>query len=145
MAYTIKTRVYQTNTNAYFNIVERGVWHYANGGTWVEERGAHKLTMDESGTSGMLRFVSEGGKEAFWVVVGIHGDVRWVDIVTNLTGGDTCVKSLPEYYNGTKPDRVAAREAQRDSWAATNDNGRRISAKYVNPDGPNFELDIVIG
>ncbi|OTA80812.1 hypothetical protein M434DRAFT_86025 [Hypoxylon sp. CO27-5] len=145
MAYTIKVRVYQTNTNAFFNIVERGIWHYANGGTWGEEKGGHKLTMDESGTSGMLRFVSEGGEEAFWVVAGIHKSVRWVDIVTNIIREDTCVKSLPEYYNGTKPERVAAREAQRESWAATNSEGRRISAKYTNPDGPNFDLNIVIG
>ncbi|KAI1410101.1 fruit body lectin [Hypoxylon sp. FL1857] len=145
MSYSIKVRVYQTNVNAFFSIVEKSIWHYANGGTWVETGGEHTLTIGGSGTSGMLRFVAADGAEPFWVAVGVHNSVRWVDIVTNLTGEDTCVKSLPDYYNNGNPERVKAREAQRVKWTATNASGRRISAEYSVSDGHDLELNVVIG
>ncbi|KAI0835612.1 Cytolysin/lectin [Hypoxylon sp. FL0890] len=101
--------------------------------------------MSGSGTSGMLRFVAEEGQEPFWVVMGVDGNIRWVDIVTNLAGGDTCVKSPPDYYNNTNPSRVKAREARHDNWAATNAKGTRIPAKYTVGESQNLELNIVIG
>ena len=64
MGYTIRVCGYQTNTNAFFHIVEKGCWHYANGAQWTEQDGVLTLTMGDSGTSGMLRFKTEQGKEA---------------------------------------------------------------------------------
>ena len=114
MTYTIKVRVYQTSTNAVFRIVEKDTWHYANGGTWADIDDYHILTMGGSGTSGMLRFMDEEGEESFYVAMGVHNYVRWVDIVTDLgsTSG-TNARALSDYYNGQSEVRVAAREAQR--------------------------------
>jgi Fungal fruit body lectin len=70
MTYTVAVRVYQTNPNAFFNVVEKTAWHYANGGTWSESNGAFALTMGGSGTSGTLRFVADTGE--IFVVLGVH-------------------------------------------------------------------------
>ncbi|VUC29836.1 unnamed protein product [Clonostachys rosea] len=145
MSYSIKTRVYQTNTNAYFHIVEKGVWHFANGGTWSDQDSALTLTMGGSGTSGMLRFTTEQGKEAFWIVLGVHNYKPWVDIVTGLANNSTCVKSLPEYYDSKFPTRCAAREAQRTSHSALSVDHRTISVEYKVKEGHNLELNIIIG
>ncbi|KIK57113.1 hypothetical protein GYMLUDRAFT_87113 [Collybiopsis luxurians FD-317 M1] len=145
MSYSIKVKVYQTNTNAFFQLVEKDVWYYANGGVWNESDGVHKLSMGGSGTSGMLRFRSEQGNEAFWVAQGVHNYKPWVDIVTNLTNDYTGVKGLPEYYGSTVPGRAQAREAQRTSWQAVNAQGRKITANFTVSSGNNLELNIIIG
>ncbi|KAI0247901.1 fungal fruit body lectin [Lactifluus subvellereus] len=75
MTYTITARVYQTNTNAFFNVVERTVWKYGNGGTWSEVDGAYVLTMGGSGTCGSLRFVADTG-ENFIATLGVHNYLR---------------------------------------------------------------------
>lgn len=145
MSYTIKVRVYQTNENAYFRIVEKGVWHYANGGTWNDENGALLLTMGGSGTSGILRFMTEQGKEAFFVAMGVHNYKPWVDTITGLADDVTGVKALPEYYNNTNPERCRSREAQRTGQTILNIDRRNISTKYRVAEGHNLELDIIIG
>ncbi|CAM1505799.1 Fc.00g114360.m01.CDS01 [Cosmosporella sp. VM-42] len=145
MSYTIKVRVYQTNANAFFRIVEKGVWHYANGGTWTDQDGLLTLTMGGSGTSGMLRFMTEQGKEAFIIAMGEHNYKPWLDIVTGLADEVTCVKALPEYYNDTNPERVRSREAQRTSQSILNIDRRTIAANFRVADGKNQELDIIIG
>ncbi|KAM5349657.1 hypothetical protein ACJ41O_006162 [Fusarium nematophilum] len=145
MSYSIKTRVYQTNTNAYFRIVEKGVWHYANGGTWADHDGLLTLTMGGSGTSGMLRFMTEEGREAFYIALGVHNYKPWVDIVTGLGNDITCVKALPEYYNDTHRERCQSREAQRTNQSILNIDRRTISVNYKVAEGHNLELDIVIG
>ncbi|KAJ2912846.1 hypothetical protein MD484_g7563, partial [Candolleomyces efflorescens] len=145
MSYSIKVRVYQTNVNAFFRIVEKGVWHYANGGTWSDQDGVLTLTMGGSGTSGMLRFMTEQGKEAFFIALGVHNYKPWVDIVTGLANDVTCVRALPEYYSSTANDRTRAREAQRTKWSIMNIDGRTITTNYKGAEGRDLELNIVIG
>ncbi|KAM0544359.1 hypothetical protein ACHAPJ_011895 [Fusarium lateritium] len=144
MSYQIKVRVYQTNNNAYFHIVEKGCWHYANGAQWTEENGILTLQMGGSGTSGMLRFKTEQGKEAFFVALGVHNYKPWVDTVTGLADEVTCVKALPEYY-GQASDRTRSRESQRTEQTILNIDRRNISTKYKVHEGNNLELDIIIG
>uniref|UniRef100_A0A8H7KE33 Lectin n=1 Tax=Bionectria ochroleuca TaxID=29856 RepID=A0A8H7KE33_BIOOC len=145
MSYSIKTRVYQTNTNAYFHVVEKGVWHFANGGTWSDQNGILTLTMGGSGTSGMLRFMTEQGTEAFFIALGVHNYRPWVDIVTGLANNVTCVRALPEYYDSKHSVRCASREAQRTSQSILNIDHRTISVEYKVAEGHNLELNIVIG
>lgn len=145
MTYTITTRIYQTNTSTYFTILETGVWHYARGGQWTSVASTPKLTMGDSGTSGILRFKTEDNQEGFFVALGVHNWKPWVDIVTNLEDHDTGVKCLPEYYENGKDIRARAREAQRAEWKATNNQGRVIKAKFKGTEGHDLELDIVIG
>ncbi|KIK57114.1 hypothetical protein GYMLUDRAFT_229808 [Collybiopsis luxurians FD-317 M1] len=145
MSYTITVKVYQTNPNAFFQLVEKGVWYYANGGTWSETDGVHKLTMGGSGTSGILRFRTEQGKEAFFVALGVHNYKPWVDIITGLADDVTGVKALPEYYNDTNPERVKSREAQRTSQEILNAQGRTVGANYTVTSGNNLEMNIILG
>ncbi|KAF6743564.1 fruit body lectin [Ephemerocybe angulata] len=145
MSYSITVRVYQRNPNAFFKIVEKGVWHYANGGTWSDKDGVQTLTMGGSGTSGMLRFMTEGGKEAFFVAMGVHNYKRWVDVITGLADDITCVKAMHEYYDNSNPPRAQAREAQRTEISILNLQSRTIAAKYSVAEGNNLVLDIVIG
>lgn len=145
MSYTIKVRVYQSDTNTWFKIVEKAVWHYANGGAFSEQDGVNTLTIGGSGTSGLLRFKTEQNKQAFFVAFGVHNYKPWLDIITGLADDVTGVKALPEYYNDSNPERVKSREAQRTSQSILNIDRRTIAAEYKVTEGKNLELAIIIG
>ena len=144
MSYTITARVYQTNPNAFFNVVERTVWKYANGGTWSEVNGAYVLTMGGSGTCGSLRFLADTG-ENFIITLGVHNYKRWGDIVTNLTNEETGVIITPQYYNDSNRDREAQRERQLTTYNVSNLKGRNFAYNYTVADGNNLTVNIVIG
>ena len=143
MSYKITVRVYQTNPNNFFRLVEQTVWKYANGGTWGESNGEYVLTMGGSGTSGTLRFVGDDG-EKFIVAFGVHNYKRWSDIVTNLTDDQTGVVINPQYYDGT-PDRAHARESQRSEYSVKNLQGRNFTVNYTVNEGNDLRANIIIG
>lgn len=144
MSYTITAQVYQTNPNAFFRIVEKTVWNYANGGTWGEMNGTQVLTMGGSGTSGSLRFVSDTG-ENFIITLGVHNYKRWGDIVTNLANDQTGVIINPEYYDDKHRDREAQREKQLSMYSIDNLKDRKFEFKYTVADGNNLKVNIIIG
>ena len=144
MSYTITAQVYQTDQDAFFRVVERTVWQYANGGTWSDVDGAHVLTMGGSGTCGSLRFASDT-KEGFIVTLGVHNYKRWGDIVTNLSSDQTGVIITPQYYSDKNPDREAQREAQLVSYNVKNAKGRNFAFDYTVTEGNNLKVNIVIG
>jgi hypothetical protein len=141
MSYTITAQVYQTNTNAFFRVVEQTVWQYANGGTWDEVKGAYLLTMSSSGS---LRFVSDTS-ENFIITLGVHNYKRWGDIVTNLTPDQTGVIINPQYYSDQHPNREKQREAQLTTYSVKNSKGRNFSFTYTVAEGNNLVVKIVIG
>ncbi|KAF8999162.1 fungal fruit body lectin [Cyathus striatus] len=142
MSYKITVRVYRTNPNAFFRVVEKTVWKYANGGTWDEANGQHILTMGGSGTSGTLRFVADNG-ENFIVALGVHNYKRWGDIVTNLSNEQTGVVINPEYYS--VKEREQARERQLASYNVNNAKGRNFSINYTVADGNDLRCNVIIG
>ena len=144
MSYTITAEVEQTNTNAFFPVVEQTVWKYAKGGTWDEVKGAYLLTMGGSGTSGSLRFVSDTG-ENFIITLGIDGYKRWGNIVTNLTSDQTGVIITPEYCSAEHPNREKRRVAYLTTYSVKNSKGRSFSYTYTVADGNNLVVKIVIG
>ncbi|KAJ3482775.1 hypothetical protein NLI96_g6755 [Meripilus lineatus] len=145
MAYTITAQVFQTNPNTFFRVVEKTTFKSTDGGNaWGEFNGAHVLTMDASGTSGSLRFLSDSG-ENFIITLGVHNFKRWGDIVTNLTNGDTGVIITPQYYGSDHPDRVAAREAQLVSYSVNNAEGREFSFDFIVAEGNDLKVNIIIG
>lgn len=73
MSYKIAVRIYQTNPNAFFHVVEQTCF---TKGAWNEVNGEMILNMDNSGTSGTLRLESHDNKENFVVVVGVHNYKR---------------------------------------------------------------------
>ena len=144
MSYTITARVYQTNPNAHFNVVEKTVWHYANGGTWSECEGAHVLTMGGSGTCGSLRFVADTG-ENFIITLGVHNYKRWGDIVTNLTNEECGVVITPQYYGNQYGDRAQQREKQLTSYNVENAKCRNFAYNYTVAEGNHLKVNIIIG
>lgn len=147
MSYTIAVQVYQTNQNAFFQVVEKAV--FANG-TWSENNGIHVLTMGASGTSGSLRLVAADTGENFIVTLGVHNYKVWGDIVTKLDPtSQTAVKISPEYYEtewgGTNnKDRVAARWKTLSEYSVERD-GRKYTFKYTVTDGHNLKVNVIIG
>ncbi|CAL1698072.1 unnamed protein product [Somion occarium] len=142
MSYTITTRIYQTNPNAWFTTVEKTVWNYANGGTWSEVGEKQVLTMGGSGTSGILRFNS--GSEYFIVALGVDNSKRWVDVATGLTSSQTATDAHKDYYTGGTT-RAAVREKQLDKFDVKSATGRQIQVKYTVAEGNNLAADIIIG
>jgi Fungal fruit body lectin len=144
MSYTITARVFQTKPTAFFYVVEKTVWHYANGGKWSEVDGAYVLTMGGSGTSGSLRFESDTG-ENFIITLGVHNYKRWGDIITNLTHEHTGVAIHPEYYSELHLERKKQRERQLTSYNVNNTTGRNFAFNYCVAEGNNLKIDIIIG
>ncbi|KAF9778043.1 fungal fruit body lectin [Thelephora terrestris] len=142
MSYTITARVYQSNRNVFFYVVEKTVWNSANGGTWGENNGTHVLTMGGSGTCGSLRFASNTG-EQFIITLGVHASKRWGDIVVNLTSEQTGVIITPQYYSNK--DRSQQREKQLTTFDITNTQKRKIGFSYTVTEGNNLAVDITIG
>ncbi|KAG6856719.1 hypothetical protein H0H87_001508 [Tephrocybe sp. NHM501043] len=140
--YNISLRIFQTNPNTFFRIVEKTVWNYANGGEWNEVNGQTVLTINGSGTSGTLRFLADNG-ENFIVAVGVHNYKRWTDIVTNLAPDQTGVIINPQYYS--QKDREQQREKQLVSYEVKNAKGRQFQVKFIQPEGNNLVADIIIG
>jgi hypothetical protein len=145
MSYTITARIYRTNSNAFFRVVEKTVWHFANGGTWGEVNETQVLKMGGSGTCGSLRFENETGDEKFIVTLGVHNYKRWGDIVTNLTNEETGVVITPQYYSDEHRDREQQRERQLATYSVRNAKGREISFNYTVAEGNNLEVNIIIG
>ncbi|KAI0901689.1 lectin-like protein [Annulohypoxylon nitens] len=152
--YTVKVSIFQTNPNGpLFQIAEKAVWYFGSGGEWSESNTAPTLTMPDTDTAGMLRFIPDAtpssNREIFVVAVGIHNSKHWVDIVTNIKNTETTPLTLSQYYRdtgNTQEDRVNAREAQRDSWEAVNNKGRKISAKFTTAAASkDQELIVVVG
>ncbi|PHH71788.1 hypothetical protein CDD82_6336 [Ophiocordyceps australis] len=144
MSYTITTRVYQTNHNAFFAPVEFCVF---NNGSWTSCSYEPVLTMGGSGTSGCIRFVADTG-ENFIVAIGVHNYKPWGDIVTKLDTNQTGVKLLPEYYEtewgGTqKKERVDVRWKTLSSYEVTRD-GRKYAFKFTVTEGKNLKVNIII-
>ncbi|PPQ66974.1 hypothetical protein CVT24_008388 [Panaeolus cyanescens] len=142
MSYKITVRIYQTNPNAFFQVVEKTVWNYANGGTWTESNGQHVLTMGGSGTSGTLRFLSDNG-ENFIVALGVHNYKRWCDIVTNLKNDQTGIIINPQYYNSGP--RAYQREKQLSSYDVNNAQERNFAVTFTEGDGHDLACNIIIG
>ena len=141
MSYSITLRVYQTNPGrGFFHIVEKTVWHYANGGTWFEADGALTLTQGGSGTSGVLRFLSDKG-ERITVAVGVHNYKRWCDAVTGLKPKETALVINGQYYNNGGRDWV--REKQQTEHSATSPTGTKVDVVYTVTEGNKLEANII--
>ncbi|KAL4746990.1 hypothetical protein BDW72DRAFT_24471 [Aspergillus terricola var. indicus] len=104
MAYILPFSIVN-NTDDPLTIVEKTCWYYANGGAWTDHDPtsiSHSnliLTMNGSGTSGMLRIMASSG-QIFTVIVGYHNYEFWCDVQMDLSSEDTAVRLHPEYYGG---------------------------------------------
>ncbi|KAI1820721.1 fruit body lectin [Xylaria intraflava] len=140
MSYSVRVHIRQNSTDAYFQIAEQAVWHYANGGAWTYGDGVLRLTMGGSGTSGMLRLQTDGD-ERFAVVIGVHNYRPWVHVLPDVARDETAVVLLPQYYSGGKHSGVPVVPA----CEVVNSARRRLSAAFTRTEGRDYSLDIVIG
>ena len=142
MSYSITLRIFQTNpARGHFSLVENTCWNYANGGTWSDTDGILTLSMGGSGTSGVLRFVSDRG-ERITIAVGVHNYKRWCDIVTGLASNQTALVINGQYYNGGGRDYM--REKQLSEYKVTSAVGTNYAVVYTVPDGNNLKADVII-
>ena len=141
--YSIRVRtIDNTAGDPGFTIVEKTVWHYANGGTWSNTDSIQTLHMNGSGTSGALRFNNAAG-EQFLVLLGVHNYKRWCDIVTDLAPGDTNMKIQPDYYSETNP-RYDMLWEQLDQIEKKSAKGTTVNVKYVEAEGDSLVVHLTI-
>ncbi|KAF8547947.1 lectin [Imleria badia] len=138
MSYSIAIRIYQTNpARGDFSVVENTCF---TKGTWSETNEVLTLTMDGSGTSGVLRFMSDKG-ELITVAVGVHNYKRWCDIVTGLKTNETALVINGQYYNNGGRDYM--REKQLAEYKVTSPAGTNVAIVYKVPDGNNLQADVI--
>jgi hypothetical protein len=95
-------------------LVESSVWYFAQGGTWYNSSSTstansppNQLSMNGSGTSGMLRFLDTNYMTMFAVAMGFNNSEPWSDIIVDLAPGDTLQWLHPSYYNeGSRVNRL---------------------------------------
>lgn len=138
MAYIARVNVVNA-TNSIFTDIERTVWHYGNGGSWIQEDHIFVLTMGSSGTSGMMRFLDKATGEVFAILVGVHNYKPWCDVVTDLKTKDTCMDIQPTYYAGGKRSGITLVEGM-DKRSAS---GKKISLK-IDTEGHNLSVIVRI-
>ncbi|KAG2125559.1 lectin [Suillus cothurnatus] len=141
MTYTITVRTIDTTaSDPGFTIVEKTVWHYANGGRWSNTGSIETLIMGGSGTSGALRFRNGAGEE-FLVTLGVHNYNVWCDAVTDLEPGDTGLKIHAQYYiaGPRKDDWIQLAEVRK-----TSKQGTTVNVKFVTQEGNNLVVHITI-
>ncbi|TFY81905.1 hypothetical protein EWM64_g2108 [Hericium alpestre] len=139
----MNVRIHQTGTSRYFALVEEGVWHFANGGTWTACEGQLVLKMGGSGTSGLLRF-SDGADIFFIVALGIHNYKPWLDISPDLASDDTVVAVHSDWYKD-ESERGKNREAQTEKIETKDKKGNVLSASISKSADAEFWVTIVIG
>ncbi|KAH9171894.1 fungal fruit body lectin [Lactarius sanguifluus] len=143
--YSIKVLIFQTNPyqNEFFRVVEKTVWNLANGGTWSEVDGCNELEINDTGTSGALRLLSDKGQGCI-ITLGVHNYKRWGDIITNLKQDQTACVINPQYYSKDHPNMEKQRERQLTSYETTDLQGRKFSFEYVVADGSELTVRVII-
>ena len=76
--------------------------------------------------------------------MGIDNNVRWGDIVTDLTNSQTACVITPEYYNLQDADKEKQRTSHLTVYEIANLKGRTCSYEYAVTEGYDLEVRIVI-
>jgi hypothetical protein len=128
MSYNINLRVINDTADT-LTLVEKTCLN--NNITWTSSESGHRLSMPNSGTSGLLRFKTSQG-DFFSVLIGVHNYKRWCDIVvdTTLTG----VELHPKYYQEAAPEFQLLWK-QLPEISKKTAKGKTITVKYYVADG----------
>ncbi|KAK4135131.1 fungal fruit body lectin [Trichocladium antarcticum] len=130
MSYTLQLRIVNDTTDV-LTLVEKSCW-YGAGTAWTATESGHVLSMNASGSSGMLRFRLGNGK-LFSVAVGVHNYKRWCDVQGDIADNQPLTRTHPNYYNDSDPKNKAL-WAQASEASATA-NGRRVTVSFYQPEG----------
>ncbi|KIM41885.1 hypothetical protein M413DRAFT_410279 [Hebeloma cylindrosporum] len=142
MSFRIAVTTTQSPQSVFFRVEQQAVWHFHTASWTTAPNGERILTMNQSGTSGILRFVNNNG-ERFAVIVGIDNRQRWCDIIPNDTPTQTGQSVLSLYYNGGRNANI--RESRFSQRIAYLRGRRRISIHFTVLQGNNLRATITVG
>ena len=131
MAYTLQLRIVNDTPDT-LTLIEQTCW-WGRGTAWTRSENGHTLAMDNSGSSGMLRFrVAETGA-LFAVAVGVHNYKRWCDVQGDLAGEMPLTRVHPGYYEDSDPKNKAL-------WAQASEasgsvGGRTVTVAFYQAEG----------
>lgn len=130
MSYTIHVRIESDGTDE-LELVEKTCW-WGHNTTWKRTESGHTLSMQGSGTSGMLRFRNAHG--AFFVVaVGVHNYKRWCDVAA-VADDKPLTELHKNYYDDKQPENKKL-WAQQSSASATLAHGKVAELEFYQPEG----------
>jgi hypothetical protein len=98
--YTISFNVYNKVDNHGFKLVDKSEWSEANGRAVSITNSSQTFTI-RNGSSGALCFRSSEIMCTFFVILGVHNNIKWCDLLTDCKNDDTALKLHPEYHNPT--------------------------------------------
>ncbi|KAK1835658.1 fungal fruit body lectin-domain-containing protein [Podospora conica] len=130
-SYTINLNVLNFSSEE-LTLVEKTCWLGA-GTEWERTDDGAILSMNASGTSGMLRFRTSGG-DRFAVAVGVHNYKRWCDISADLDNATPLTKLHGRYYDD-KDVKNKRLWAQDEKFQVTTKNGVNIKIVFFKEDG----------
>jgi hypothetical protein len=98
--YTISFNVYNKVDNHGFKLVDKSMWSEANGRAESITDSTQTFTI-RSGSSVALCFRSSEDMCTFFVILGVHNEIKWCDVLTDCKNDDTALRLHPEYHNAT--------------------------------------------
>ena len=142
MPYTLQLRVINDTPDT-IALVEQTCW-FGAGTIWAATNDTtqtlfpdtqiHTLSMDNSGSSGMLRFRTSSGTR-FAVAAGVHNYKRWCDVQVDLADDQPLTRLHGAYYTEGDP-KNAALWAQAEQAAATEaQSGRQVKVAFYKSEG----------
>lgn len=129
--YAINVRVIN-DTHDTLTLIEKTTW-FGAGTEWHHPEEGRVLTMDASGSSGMLRFRTSRG-DRFAVAVGIHNYKRWCDVSADLDSATPLTKLHGRYYDD-KDVKNKRLWAQDEEFKVVTKGGVAIKIVFYKVDG----------
>ncbi|KAK0617608.1 fungal fruit body lectin [Immersiella caudata] len=139
MSYRVSLRLIN-DTNVTLTIIEKTCWKGA-GTAWTQSESGHHLSMNSSGSSGMLRLRSSEG-EYFSVAVGVHNYKRWCDVDVNLSDSQVLTGLHPQYYN-EKDAKYQALWAQATEKEGVSEKKRKWRVEFYQAEGNELRGNLV--
>jgi len=139
MAYRLSVRIIN-DTGVHLDVIEKSCWKGA-GTAWTRSEAGRHLSMNSSGSSGMLRIRSSEG-EHFVVALGVHNYKRWCDVDVNLTDSQV-LHDLHEAYYNERHAKYKALWAQATEASGTSSKGRKFTITFYRADGNDLLANLV--
>ncbi|KAK0742640.1 lectin 1a [Schizothecium vesticola] len=130
-AYTLNVRVIN-DTRDPLTVIEKTAW-FGAGTEWHDAEEGHVLSMNTSGSSGMLRLRNSRG-DRFAVAVGIHNNKRWCDVTADLDNATPLTKLHGRYYDD-KDAKNKRLWAQDEEFQVVTKGGATIKIVFYKVDG----------
>jgi hypothetical protein len=98
--YTISFNVYNKVIDHGFKLVDKSEWSKANGRAVSITNSSQTFTI-RNGSSVVLCFRSSEAMCTFFMILGVHNNIKWCDLLTDRKNDDMALKLHPKYHNPT--------------------------------------------